>query len=93
MVSAHTVRVFQNQKKKLKLKFCEINIFLTLLFLYLFCLMLVLNEILGGFYLFCGVLCYEGLRPYKNWFMLSLKFPRQKIVKGDFLKRYGDFRA
>ena len=34
-----------------------------------------------------------GLRPYKNWFMLSLKFPRQKIVKGDFLKRYGDFRA
>ena len=25
--------------------------------------------------------------------MLSLKFPRQKIVKGDFLKRYGDFRA
>jgi hypothetical protein len=35
----------------------------------------------------------EGLRPYKNWFMLSLKFPRQKIVKGDFLKRYGDFRA
>ena len=36
---------------------------------------------------------YEGLRPYKNWFMLSLKFPRQKIVKGDFLKRYGDFRA
>ena len=25
--------------------------------------------------------------------MLSLKFPRQKIVKGDFLKRDGDFRA
>ena len=25
--------------------------------------------------------------------MLSLKFPRQKIVKGDFLNRNGDFRA
>ena len=35
----------------------------------------------------------KGLRPDKNWFMLSLKFPRQKIVKGDFLKRDGDFRA
>jgi hypothetical protein len=35
----------------------------------------------------------EGLRPDKNWFMLSLKFPRQKIVKGDFLNRDGDFRA
>ena len=35
----------------------------------------------------------EGLRPVKNWCMLSLKFPRQKIVKGDFLKRDGDFRA
>jgi hypothetical protein len=38
-------------------------------------------------------LCYKGLRPDKNWFMLSLKFPRQKIVKGDFLNRDGDFRA
>ena len=35
----------------------------------------------------------EGLQPDKNWFMLSLKFPRQKIVKGDFLNRDGDFRA
>ena len=35
----------------------------------------------------------KGLRPVKNWCMLSLKFPRQKIVKGDFLKRDGDFRA
>jgi hypothetical protein len=35
----------------------------------------------------------EGLRPDKNWFMLSLKFPRQKIVKGDFLNRDGDFTA
>jgi hypothetical protein len=40
-----------------------------------------------------GCLCDEGLRPDKNWFMLSLKFPRQKIVKGDFLNRDGDFRA
>ena len=38
-------------------------------------------------------LYYKGLRPDKNWCMLSLKFPRQKIVKGDFLKRDGDFRA
>ena len=41
----------------------------------------------------CLVCVEEGLRPVKNWCMLSLKFPRQKIVKGDFLKRYGDFRA
>ena len=40
-----------------------------------------------------GCQCEEGLRPDKNWFMLSLKFPRQKIVKGDFLNRNGDFRA
>ena len=48
-------------------------------------------------YLCCGAIycgcVVGGLRPYKNWFMLSLKLPRQKIVKGDFLKRYGDFRA
>jgi hypothetical protein len=41
----------------------------------------------------CCCVGSEGLRPDKNWFMLSLKFPRQKIVKGDFLNRDGDFRA
>jgi hypothetical protein len=35
----------------------------------------------------------QGTRPDKNCVMLSLKFPRQKIVKGDFLNRDGDFRA
>ena len=35
----------------------------------------------------------DGTRPDKNCVMLSLKFPRQKIVKGDFLNRDGDFRA
>ena len=58
-----------------------------------------LYEIIDGALMFSVVLfgsCrreVEGLWPDKNWFMLSLKFPRQKIVKGDFLKRDGDFRA
>ena len=56
-------------------------------------------EIIDGVLMFSVVLfgsCkreVEGLWPDKNWFMLSLKFPRQKIVKGDFLKRDGDFGA